>query len=343
MHKYSLLLILTLFLNGCVFNRNFSQKQLEYLDNFRPNAELTTEPEDHLQHIKVSYFGTSTLLLDDGATQILIDGFFSRPGLLRLITLGFDPNSAASRKRLLDAVETYSLSNLSAVVTAHSHHDHAMDAPLIASITGADLIGDVSTCRLAYGLNDTQKRCYELFNQRTETGLLPPYGNFTISLIKAAHTELPPSIRKLVGLNQSVSEDVDYPARLWDYAEGESYSILIEHPVGSIIVQASTSLAADELQQIDADWLFMSVARLTSLEDKRQIFESLVKGTNAKNIVPIHWDDFTRQVDNKLYPQKYFMGKSFAEIKLFMQLNHELDSGANAYVMDHGDYIFLRY
>ena len=32
--------------------------------------------------VKVTFFGVSTLLFDDGETQILLDGFFSRPSIL---------------------------------------------------------------------------------------------------------------------------------------------------------------------------------------------------------------------------------------------------------------------
>ncbi len=32
--------------------------------------------------VKVTFFGVSTLLFDDGETQILLDGFFSRPSML---------------------------------------------------------------------------------------------------------------------------------------------------------------------------------------------------------------------------------------------------------------------
>ncbi len=36
--------------------------------------------------IKVSFFGTSTLLIDDGETQLLIDGFISRPSIIQVLT-----------------------------------------------------------------------------------------------------------------------------------------------------------------------------------------------------------------------------------------------------------------
>ena len=35
--------------------------------------------------VRVTFLGNATLLLDDGETQLLTDGFFSRPGLLKTV------------------------------------------------------------------------------------------------------------------------------------------------------------------------------------------------------------------------------------------------------------------
>ena len=40
------------------------------------------QPAEPGQDLTVTWFGVTTLLIDDGVTQILIDGYFSRPSLL---------------------------------------------------------------------------------------------------------------------------------------------------------------------------------------------------------------------------------------------------------------------
>ena len=40
------------------------------------------KPAEAGQDLTVIWFGVTTLLIDDGVTQILIDGYFSRPSLL---------------------------------------------------------------------------------------------------------------------------------------------------------------------------------------------------------------------------------------------------------------------
>ena len=339
MRTKTLLLFCLLILNGCVLNRDFSEEQRAYLNQQKPNKVLTKEPPEENPYIKVTYFGVSTLLFDDGENQILVDGFFSRPSLETLVFFGVDPNTSRRKKRLEDFIRDYKIHNLSAVVTVHSHHDHAMDAPLFADLTGADLIGSESTCRLANGMDLVQSRCRKLVSARARGKLPPQYGNFKIKLLKTEHTKLPPLVDSLVGVNRNIDKNFDYPARLWDYAEGGSYSILIEHPVGSVVVHANTNLGPKKLENLNVDWLFMSVARLTEIPNKQKVFDSVVKTTQAKNIVPIHWDDFFRFNENRLFPQKFCMGESFDEINLFMKMNKE--STAKAYVMDFGDHIYI--
>jgi hypothetical protein len=38
------------------------------------------------ESVSLIWFGVSTLLLDDGDTQLLIDGFFSRPAVAQILT-----------------------------------------------------------------------------------------------------------------------------------------------------------------------------------------------------------------------------------------------------------------
>lgn len=340
MHKAFLLLICLPLLNACVLNRNFSEEHIAYLDSYKPIDKFDETSSKNSSSLKITYFGVSTLLFDDGENQILVDGFFTRPSLEKLFTFGVELDEY-HREQIEAVIDEYNMADLLAVIAVHSHHDHAMDAPLIAEITGADLVGSDSTCKLALGLQTVQRKCYEIFNKRILRNAPLQYGNFTIKLIQTAHTKLPSIVASALGVNKPISGDFHYPARLWDYAEGESYSIHITHPSGSIVVHANSALGPRELEKIEADWLFMSVARLTSLPNSQEIFDSVAKVTSAKNIVPIHWDDFSRQTHKNLSPQKLFLGDSIEEIELLMQLNTQLDVPADTYILDFGDHVWM--
>ena len=82
--------------------------------------------------MKVTFFGTTTLLFDDGKDQIFFDAHMTRPSLMKYI-FGSCPTDRAvvDEKLRLHQVE-----RLKAIFVSHSHHDHVMDAPYIAEKTG---------------------------------------------------------------------------------------------------------------------------------------------------------------------------------------------------------------
>ncbi|WP_237737190.1 MBL fold metallo-hydrolase [Rhodococcus sp. 21391] len=71
-----------------------------------------------------TFLGVSTILLSDGETSLMTDGFFSRPPLLRSVLRPLRPDGAAV-DRALTRTRT---DRLAAVLVAHSHYDHAMDS-----------------------------------------------------------------------------------------------------------------------------------------------------------------------------------------------------------------------
>src|SRR5512146_1160588 len=88
--------------------------------------------------VKVTFLGTTTLLFDDGESQLLVDGFLTRPSFWKVVTgspLETDTtavNRALSRARV---------ERLKALYVAHSHYDHVLDVAYIVQRTHAHLYG----------------------------------------------------------------------------------------------------------------------------------------------------------------------------------------------------------
>ena len=139
---------------------------LAYQLNRTPNISVLL-PEIGEFSISVRYFGTSTLLFDDGTTQIMIDGFFSRPGLSTLAFGSFSPDLELLKK----VVKAESLDRLAAVIPVHSHHDHAMDTAPLAELAGALVIGSESTANLARGWGLEESQIETVDDQRTSRNL----------------------------------------------------------------------------------------------------------------------------------------------------------------------------
>ena len=80
------------------------------------------DPPDNA--VTATWLGVTTLLFDDGETQILVDGFVSRPTLFESLT-GRPVTSDAPMINYV--MNEYGMDRLAAIVPAHSHYDHAMD------------------------------------------------------------------------------------------------------------------------------------------------------------------------------------------------------------------------
>src|SRR5690349_5314770 len=91
--------------------------------------------------VTVTWAGVSTLLVDDGTSAVLTDGFFSRPTLPRVVLRKLAP----SLPRIDGCLARLGVDKLEAVLPVHSHFDHAMDSAVVAERTGARLVGGNST------------------------------------------------------------------------------------------------------------------------------------------------------------------------------------------------------
>src|ERR1044071_6164521 len=79
----------------------------------------------------VTFLGVATVLLDDGTTRLLFDGFFSRPPLLSVALRRLTPDSA----RIDGSLQRAGITDVAAVVPVHSHFDHVMDSAVVAART----------------------------------------------------------------------------------------------------------------------------------------------------------------------------------------------------------------
>ena len=82
--------------------------------------------------LTVTWAGVTTLLIDDGASAVMTDGFFSRPSLA---TVGLG-RIAPSASRIDDSLQRMGVDRLEAVLPVHTHFDHAMDSAAVAQRTG---------------------------------------------------------------------------------------------------------------------------------------------------------------------------------------------------------------
>ncbi len=261
-------------------------------------------------NLRCMFLGNSTILITDGESSILTDGFVSRPGLVQVGTRTIGPKDAEIRK----ALNLSGIRRLDAVICAHSHYDHAMDAPVVAELTGATVIGSDSTLNIArgYGLGENQLRA-------TEVNRPFVVGNFEIELRESIHSPK----GKFVGFIES---PLAAPARASCYRMAECYSIIIRHlpaegdPNGTVVVHASANFLPGVLEGVTANTVFLGITLIGKQGEqfRESYWNETVRTVGARNVIPVHWDDFFRPLSEPLVPLPYLADdfpRAWADVK----------------------------
>ena len=236
--------------------------------------------------VKVTWLGSTTLLFDDDETQILIDGFVSRPGVLDIVFRRPIESDAATINYVLDE---FRVRRLAAIIPVHSHYDHAMDIGAIANRSSAAVVGTESTANIARGAGVPDEQIILVTNGDTLE-----FGKFTVTFITSRH--VPNGVGDGHLIAGFMSEPLEQPADFTEWREGGSWSILISHPLGTTLVQGSAGFIDEALADTQADVVMMSVAGLTSQGRKytRDYWHQIVEPTGATRVFVLHYDDFTQ-------------------------------------------------
>ena len=234
------------------------------------------------------------MLFDDGETQILIDGFFTRRGILELLTGPISTDIA----NVNFVMAEYRINRLAAIIPAHSHFDHAMDVGIVANRSSAVVLGSESTANIVRGA-DLPTNQYQILADREERH----FGDFSIQLIASQHA--PVRDGKGAWYPGRIAQPLRQPARVEDWKQGVSYSIVISHPNGTALVQGSAGFVPGNLAEVEADVVMLGIGGLGGLgqDYAEQYWDETVRITGAKRVFPVHYDDFSRPFGEiKLFP-----------------------------------------
>jgi L-ascorbate metabolism protein UlaG (beta-lactamase superfamily) len=291
---------------------------------FRLNDRPSLEPYSALwlaspvavegPRVTVSFLGVATLLISDGETSLMTDGFFTRPPK-RSILVG---RIAPDPDRIARSLERAGVRELAAVFPVHSHYDHAMDSPEVARRTGALLVGSESTANIARGaaLPDGQIRVVTPDEPMD-------FGAFTVTAIRSQH------FPHGMAMGEITSPLVP-PASALEYLEGGSYSLLVEHPAGALLVQGSAGWQEGALAGRHADLVLLGIGGLGTRDDayRESYWREVVAAVSPRCVIPIHWDDFTLPLGDQLEPSPTILDDVPASLDFLIGKAH--DSGSVA-------------
>lgn len=243
--------------------------------------------------VAVTFLGTTSLLFDDGETQLLIDGFLSRPSLDAVLTAEVETDPGMVDAALARA----GADRVAALFVAHSHWDHAFDAAYVAQRTGAQLFGSESTLNIGRGgaLPEEQMTLYAPGEPLT-------FGRFTVTILSSMHSPPVPGVNDDIGL--VIAEPLRQPAMITEYIEGGSFDMLIELGANAILVKPSAYFIEGALDDVRADVLFLATATLGNQtpEFRHAFYDQTVGMVKPELVVPIHWDDFFQPLSEDLAP-----------------------------------------
>lgn len=241
--------------------------------------------------VTVTWAGVTTLLISDGASAIMTDGFFSRPSLVSVGVRRLEP----SVPRIDAGLGRLGVERLDAVVPVHTHFDHAMDSAVIAERTGAVLVGGASVAHLGHALPAAQ---VQVVRDTAPRG----FGGFDLTLIEGHHC--PPD--RYPG---QITRPVVPPVRASAYRCGEAWSMLVRHRASerTALVVGSAGFVPGALTGRSAEVVYLGIGQLGLQSGAyiEQYWTETVRTVGARRVVLTHWDDFFRPLDRGLRALPY--------------------------------------
>jgi L-ascorbate metabolism protein UlaG (beta-lactamase superfamily) len=258
-----------------------------YADRFDAPVAGTDAP------LSATWMGVATLLLDDGSSALMTDGYFSRPSLARVAAGKVSPSPA----RVDGCLARAKVSRLEAVIPVHTHIDHVLDSALVADRTGARLVGGESAANVGRGCGLPEDRLVV-----ATSGEPIRLGAFDVTLVESHHC--PPD--RFPG---TIDAPLTPPVRASAYRCGEAWSTLVHHRPSDrrLLIQGSAGFVKGALDGRRADAVYLSVGQL-GLRPRSYLLDywaETVRAVGAHRVILIHWDDFFSPLSKPLRALPY--------------------------------------
>jgi L-ascorbate metabolism protein UlaG (beta-lactamase superfamily) len=243
--------------------------------------------------LTVTWAGVTTLLVDDGVSALMTDGFFSRPGLATVGLRQIAPSAA----RIDGSLERLGVDRLEAVLPVHTHFDHAMDSAVVAERTGARIVGGVSAAQVGIGGGLPEERVVVATPGEPVT-----LGAYDVTLVEAEHC--PPD--RFPG---AITSPITPPVKTSAYKCGEAWSTLVHHRPSDrrLLVIGSAGFVPEALAEYRAEVVYLGIGQLGVQPERYLVdyWKETVRAVGARRVVLIHWDDFFRPLTKPIRALPY--------------------------------------
>lgn len=298
---------------------------------YHNDKEIETYNGDLTGQVYARFLGTSTLYFGVGKegddAGVMIDGFVSRPGFLRMALLPggmkTDPNKVETE--LSKAGLTFG--DIDSLFVSHSHYDHALDAPAYKKAT---VYGSCMTAKTICSILDEDSEVCQKDNKASKKVQLS-CDNFEEQWANFEHLTLSDTAIETGGFKvwavpgehgvkpwalQGFQHLLDGMARHGElYADhGPVYSFYLERGDTKILVVPSAGYPDQYPEFVKPNIVFLGIGALSFWLKKRPqnptpydyasyaeiLWKKSVDELGASVVIPIHWDMFNYALSEEL-------------------------------------------
>lgn len=239
-----------------------------------------------MRRLSATWMGTAGFFVSDGRDSFYIDPYVSRYSLFRVLAgLSLPPRVDLVRRWIV----LTGGGSAGAVVVSHSHFDHVLDAPFFAKEAGAVLVGSESTANVGRGAGLDEGSI-----RRVGPGDAYRIGAFTVRFVESVHGF---GLFGRTPYPGAIDAPLSPPAPAAAYRLGTVFSLVIEHPLGTIVHHGSAGRAPGLFEGIRAEVILLCVAGRGNTAD---YIQQTALACDAKTVVPAHFDYFFRSLEARL-------------------------------------------
>ena len=269
-------------------------------------------PADQLE---VTWLGTAGVALEFGGQRLLMDPYFSRPGPWPTIARRLIPDEAA--------ILGHAPAGVDYIICTHSHHDHILDVPALARLSGAQVVGSTSSCNYCRGAGLPESQLTEV---RAPASL--ELGPFQVTLLPSRHSDPPLGIPAAMG---QIPAGAMAPLGALQFRNDQTAAVRVEvqpsrraEPL-RLMHLGSASFLPETLLGPPCDLLMVAIVG----HHRTPGFTARVlSNLRPRVVIPIHFDNFLLPMEHGLH----VLNK--AKLDLFLGEVAQADTGCEAVVLD---------